>query len=128
MNRLLRAAFILYALVLTIATHRPQPEVHGPFQRTDLVIHVAAFFTATILLYASRLLGPLAQWRTVALTMLIALAWAALDEWTQQFVQRITASDDFAANAAGVWLGSAAAACWCARGQRTGGGHAAEHG
>lgn len=118
MNRLLRVAFILYAIVLTIATHKPQFEIRGPMARTDLWVHVAAFFVATVLLYASRLLGPRSHWRSVALTMLVALAWSALDEWTQQFVQRVTAADDFAANAAGVWLGSVASAIWCARTSR----------
>lgn len=114
MRPLARAAFFVYAPALTIATHWPGVEIQGPVQRTDLWIHVAAFFAATILLYASRVLGALEQWRTVALSIIIALAWAALDEWTQQFFGRTTAPDDFAANAAGVWIASASAGAWCA--------------
>lgn len=115
MNRVWRAAFIVYALLLTLGTLWPKFEVRGPVSRTDLWVHAAAFGCWTVLLYASGLMGERRLWRTVVLTVLVSLAWAGLDEWAQQFVQRHTAADDFAANTAGVWLGGVASALWCAR-------------
>lgn len=121
MNRLARAAFIVYALILVVATHIPKLEVRGPVERPDLWIHVAAFGLWTVLFFASQIAGPRTAWRAVALTSIVSLAWAGLDEWSQQFFQRVTAADDFAANAAGVWIGSVIAAVWCAGTRRASG-------
>lgn len=121
MNRPWRAAFIIYALILVVATHWPKLEVTGPVERSDLWVHAGAFGLWTVLIFASGLLGPRAAWRSVALTSIVSLAWAGIDEWSQQFFQRVTAADDFAANALGVWLGSVIAAVWSARVRRASG-------
>ncbi len=97
-----RWIFAAYALALLIATHWPGLAIDGPIDRTDIIIHIAAFCIWTMLLA----LAIDARARTLLLVALIALAWAALDEWTQRFVNRTSTLEDFLANAAGIILGS----------------------
>lgn len=115
MNRLWRAAFIVYAPALLLGTLWPNMEIRGPVERTDLWIHAPAFGLWGLLLYASQLLGARSEWRNVALSGIISLAWAGIDEWAQRFCNRVSAADDFAANALGVWVAMAISAAWCAR-------------
>ena len=115
MSTVWRAAFVVYALVLLVLTMWPQLEIHGPVERTDLWIHAPAFGLWGLLLYASELIAPRREWRNVAMSGLISLAWAGIDEWGQRYFNRHSAADDFAANAFGVWIGMAITAAWCAR-------------
>ncbi len=95
-----RWIFAAYALALLIATHWPGLAIDGPIDRTDIIIHIIAFCAWTMLLA----LAVRARPRTLLIVAVIALAWAAVDEWTQRFVNRTSTLDDFLANATGVTL------------------------
>ena len=110
-----RWAFVVYALALLVGTLWPNMEIRGPVPRTDLWIHAPAFGLWGLLLYASEFIAPRCEWRNVALSGLVSLAWAGIDEWGQRFCNRVSAADDFAANALGVWIAMAITAAWCAR-------------
>lgn len=92
-----RAAFVLYAVVLTTATHWPQLELPaaGPDDKT---IHVAAFAVFTFLLWQTRWISR--RWVTVV----VALAWSLLDELGQAIpiLNRWCTVPDMVANALGV--------------------------
>ncbi len=95
-----RWIFAVYALALLIATHWPGLAIDGPIDRTDIVIHIAAFCLWTLLLRLA--IGP--HPRALLFAAAVALPWAALDEWSQRFVDRTSTLDDFLANAVGVLL------------------------
>lgn len=90
--------FGLYALALAITTHTPGVRVPTTFEYTDKVIHLSAFAGLTVL--ACIALRP----RRLAVAGLALTAYAALDEWTQQFVGRHTDIFDWIADTLGVWL------------------------
>lgn len=99
-----RGAFILYAIALTVATHWPRLTIGPEIPATDKEIHTAAFALATFLLWMTR-------WqRRMWMVMLIALAWAGLDELTQAIpiIQRTCSWLDFLADAIGVALATLA--------------------
>jgi len=104
-----RAAFVLYALVLFIATHWPKLAIEGE-GRPDLWIHMAAFALWTTLLLLSGWPGRLDRPATFMRAIAIAAAYAALDEGLQAipFLHRHVALDDLLANLAGVALGATA--------------------
>lgn len=94
------AAFVVYTLALLTATHWPGLTVQGPVRRTDLVIHFGAFFTWTVLLALTGLIGQSAGRLAVA-----GLAFAVLDETTQPLFGRMFDWWDLLTNAAGVGFG-----------------------
>lgn len=113
-----RAAFVLYTLLLLTATHWPGMVIDGPVQRTDLLIHIAAFTVWTCLLYgACYSLGDgqtqFAHLRRRMLTVIVAgLCFAAFDEVTQPLFNRQFDWWDLGADAAGVLLGCGVVWAW----------------
>lgn len=105
-----RWVFFGYALLLAVLTHWPHLAVRVPIDRPDLLIHAGVFCVWIVLLERSGLLGRFiedaaVQWRRLAWYGMVAGAFAAVDEWTQQFVGRVTALDDFVADVVGVGIG-----------------------
>ncbi|MCB9845619.1 MAG: VanZ family protein [Phycisphaeraceae bacterium] len=108
-SRRWRPVFWCYAGLVLVLTHWPGLAIEIPeIQRPDLVIHGAVFGTWTTLLGLSGYLGRRGNWSSLLATCGTATLYAALDEWTQQFVRRHTALDDFLANLVGVALGAIA--------------------
>ena len=107
MTRNPRAAFVVYALALVTASHWPWlTVVNSPIKRPDLIIHLVAFALWTILLARAGLVRKPIRIRRLLLLVLIATAYAGVDEWTQQFVHRTTSWSDFSANLVGIALGT----------------------
>ena len=109
LDRLIRAGFISWALLLFTLTHWPdmRVEIEG-VQRTDLLGHLVGYSVWTFLIIASGFVGRRGSWRSVGLGMPVALLYAGLDELSQGIpvLQRDVSFDDFAANAIGVWIGA----------------------
>ena len=103
-----RVAFGLYAAALTLATHVPAKHVPKEVSYSDKLVHLTAFAGLTVLMWLAfrsrRLLGM----------GLALVAWAAADEFTQQFVGRHSDPLDWIADTLGVALGVAMAA-WLGR-------------
>ena len=101
-----RAALVIYALALTIATHWPRLEIsREAMPASDKMIHAIAFAGLAWLLWRSRWFGS--RW----LVVLIALLWCAADEFSQgiPILGRQSSRYDLTASAlgvitAGVWL------------------------
>ena len=93
-----RLALLLYALLLTVATHWPRLALSPEIPASDKTIHLIAFGILTILLWRSGLFGP--RW----LVAIIALAWAGIDEVSQGIpvLHRSVSWHDWIANACGV--------------------------
>ncbi len=72
-----RILLVIYGLALTTGTHWPRLELGPEIPATDKTIHMLAFGTLTLLLWRSGWFGP--RW----LIMLVALAWAGIDETSQ---------------------------------------------
>ena len=102
-----RVAFVLYALALVTATHWPGLVVNGPIDRTDLVIHAGVFCIWTCLFYLSWFVGGVCPKRRLVWTAVIALGYAALDEFTQPLPPFHRTFDwfDLLADSTGVLLG-----------------------
>ncbi len=102
-------AFVVYAIVLVVATHWPRLTIEGPIERPDLVIHLAAFGLWCVLLAMTGLLGGRWTARNIAASVGVSLAYAALDEGTQAIpaLGRTAALDDYLADAAGIVLAGA---------------------
>ncbi len=103
-----RIGFVLYTMALLTATHWPRLTVHGPVDRTDLVIHVGAFFLWTCLLFTT-------QWvaagscgcfkRRIVWTGVAGFVFAVFDELTQPMFDRMADPLDMLAD----WFGVLAA-------------------
>ncbi|MCP3905754.1 MAG: hypothetical protein GY715_19175 [Planctomycetes bacterium] len=97
-TRLWRVVFVVYALLLTTATHWPRLELPPISPFGDKTVHFLAFALLTWLLWRS-------QWirHRLALTV-TALAWSALDEVAQAIpgVNRFVTAPDLVANGLGV--------------------------
>jgi VanZ family protein len=106
-----RVALPVYALVLAVATHWPRLVIEGPVARSDLYIHVAAFFVLGGLLGMAALFGRAASPRNLAFAWFVGVGFAGLDELTQAIpaIGRTAGWDDFLADIAGVTLGLFAA-------------------
>lgn len=104
-----RTAFFVYAAVIATLTHWPGLRIEGPVPRPDLFVHAGVFGLWTLAAIAAEWFGPWREPRAIAASMILAAGYAAADEWTQQFVGRVTTLDDFAANLLGVALAGPAA-------------------
>ncbi|MBA3454936.1 MAG: VanZ family protein [Deltaproteobacteria bacterium] len=100
-----RAALIalpVYWIALFIATHYPRVAIPGEIPHSDKLIHFSAFGLLAFLFWrfeqARRAIGSRFVWAGG----LALIAYAALDEYLQQFVGRFTDLNDFIANAAGI--------------------------
>ena len=98
-----RIALAVYWPALALATHWPDLRLPAPRSITDLdkLIHAAAYALLTWLIIRAIHHPNKARSRAIAAT-LIAVAYAAIDEHTQRYVQRIPSTADFAANLFGV--------------------------
>ncbi len=101
-RRLALVALPLYWLALFIATHYPRLRLPDEIPQSDKIAHVTAFALLTLLVWAfaqaRHPIGPRFAW----ISALGLVAYAALDEWLQQFVGRYTDIADFFANASGI--------------------------
>jgi hypothetical protein len=102
-RRLVLLAFGTYAVVLFIGTHWPRLTLPGE-GRPDLFIHVVAFGLWMLLAAPLGWFGRPLSGRNITLTMLVAAAWAGVDEATQAVpvLRRTAAWDDYGANVAGI--------------------------
>ncbi|RNC80784.1 MAG: hypothetical protein ED559_02975 [Phycisphaera sp.] len=100
-------AFIVFALMVFIATHWPQLRIEGPIPRPDLFIHFAVFGLWALMLNISGLLGEPGNLRTSVLCFGVGLVYAAFDELTQMIpgLGRFAGIDDYLANAGGLAIG-----------------------
>lgn len=99
--RLATVVLVLYWIALFTGTHMPSPPRLG-VKVSDKVQHFTAFFGLATLLYwvipAKR--GVV---RKVAVVLLIAITYAAIDEWSQRFSpRRVVDIRDFLTNVAGI--------------------------
>jgi VanZ family protein len=101
-NNLYRRLLPAYWVFLFVVTHLPKLKLGGPRQ-TDKMVHVVAFGVLAFLFwrFAETFRRPLSG-RFIFRAAAILLAYAALDEYLQQFVGRNTAWLDGLANAVGV--------------------------
>ncbi len=113
-----RVGFVLYTLALLTATHWPGLTVHGPIDRTDLVIHVGVFFVWTCLLFASGLIATGERFgcgcfkRRIVWTFVAGVCFAAFDELTQPIFNRVADPWDFGADAVGVLVACGVIGVW----------------
>lgn len=95
-------ALPVYWIVLFIATHAPVVRIPGEFPHSDKLVHFSAFGILAFLVWrfaqALRSIGDRFVWAAGA----GLIAYAAFDEYLQQFVGRHTDVADFGADAAGV--------------------------
>jgi VanZ family protein len=101
-RRLTLVALPAYWVALFLATHYPHVRLPDEIPQSDKIVHVTAFGLLTLLFWAfMRARHPIGP-RFVWISALGLVAYAALDEWLQQFVGRYTDLADFFANAAGI--------------------------
>lgn len=98
-----RIALPAYWLLLALATHDPRPRLPQPVSATDKIIHFGAFALLAFVFW--RVLATRARGlsrRSVWLAALVLIPYAAIDEYTQQWVGRYTDIADWVANVAGI--------------------------
>jgi VanZ family protein len=100
-----RAALLalpVYWVLLAIATHYPRVAIPGQIPHSDKLVHFSAFGLLAFLRWrfehARRPIGHRFVWTSG----LVLIAYAACDEYLQQFVGRFTDPLDFVANATGI--------------------------
>lgn len=107
-RRLCQIALVGYWLVLVIATHIPSETVPLPGDGIDKAVHFVAFAVLSLLV-AAVWLGrsrPISAWQLFVIWAGVVI-FAALDEWTQDFVGRYTSLADWVADAIGAAIGLA---------------------
>lgn len=97
--------FPAYWLFLTFTTHVPNLELRGAPPESDKALHLGAFGLLAFLCWRFReaLSGPIGPIFAPAAAVGL-LAYAGIDEYTQQFVRRSTDWADWLANATGILL------------------------
>lgn len=95
--RVVRLALPLYWIALAAATHYPTVNIPGTFEWRDKVVHLVCFGLLAFLFV--RFATP-----RLAVALAVLIPYAALDEWTQQFVGRYTELADWIANVSGIVL------------------------
>jgi VanZ family protein len=99
----IRIALPVYWIALFAATHYPRVPMPDEIPDSDKAIHFAAFGVLALLYW--RFLAARGRPLTAAsvwIAALVLVAYATLDEYTQQFVGRYTDLADWIANLAGV--------------------------
>jgi len=99
--RLATLVLVVYWICLFTGTHMPSPPQLGG-RVNDKVQHFAAFFGLATLLYwvvpARR-----SVMRKIGIVLVVAITYAAIDEWTQRFSpQRTVDIRDFFTNVSGI--------------------------
>ncbi len=91
-----------YCVLLFVATHYPRVRIPGEIPNSDKAVHFTVFGLLAFLYWhfaaARRLLGARFAWVSAG----VLVAYAAVDEYLQQFFGRDTDIVDFAANTAGI--------------------------
>lgn len=102
--RLAPILLVVYWILLFTGTHLPNlPKIPAPkIENIDKVQHFLGFGGLAFLLAWSIPRGRRGPWRKITLAAVIAVIYAAIDEYTQQFVGRNTDIYDFVANGAGI--------------------------
>lgn len=96
-------AFLAYAGVLFAATHYPRLHLPDPVPHTDKWLHWLAYgLLAWLCWRAGAARWPALSAHFVWKTTLGLSAFAALDEWTQQFVNRSPSLGDWLADTTGI--------------------------
>ncbi|MBO6513650.1 MAG: VanZ family protein [Phycisphaerales bacterium] len=107
LESLVRVCFVLYTLTLLIATHWPKLTVKGPIERTDLLVHLAAFGLWTTLLGLTGWLGfVVCRYRRTLVAAMGGISFGILDETTQPLFKRVFDWSDVAADIVGAILAS----------------------
>jgi VanZ family protein len=100
-----RAALVAlpaYWVLLFVATHYPRVQIPGEIPSSDKLAHFGAFGLLAFLFWRfARARGQLTK-RFVWIAGAVLIAYAALDEYLQQFFGRYTDLNDFIANTAGI--------------------------
>jgi VanZ family protein len=114
-----RAAFWIFAAILTIGLLWPNAQLPPVINRPDLIVHGVSYGLFTTLLFASRLCQrpPTTHqrtWRSLLWTAATALIYSTATESLQAipFLNRTSALDDWLANLLGVVLGVIIASMW----------------
>lgn len=107
-QRRFRWLWIGYWSGLFILMHVPKPAgVSLPMQYSDKVIHFALYLGLTLLGgYAQRLWHHPAATPALVMWAAVYAAYAAFDEWLQQFVGRSNSLMDWLADVAGITTGT----------------------
>ncbi|MEM9064365.1 MAG: murein biosynthesis integral membrane protein MurJ [Planctomycetota bacterium] len=107
MRLLARGAFITYATALLALSLWPRVTAEGPIERTDLVIHFAAYLIWTLFFAASDWFGGSSAAKRIAVVGLVAGVWSVISELLQGIpgLGRTVAFEDALANLGGVVLG-----------------------
>jgi len=101
-----RAALGVYTAALLTATHWPGLTIHGPIDRTDLVIHTGVFCVWTMLFYMAQLVGGVScPKRHLIWSCVAGACFAVFDETTQPLFRRVFDWWDLLADLVGVLLG-----------------------
>jgi len=93
----IRVALPVYWLALVVATHYPRVRIPGEIPQSDKLIHFAAFAILAVLFWLF-MAARAPSW----LIGLALIAYAGLDEYTQQFVGRDTDLVDWLADVGGI--------------------------
>lgn len=102
-----RSAFVAYALLLVTLTHWPRLAIESPGGiRLDIFIHAGVFGAWTVLLAGCAFFGDVFDRRNIALSGVMALAYALVDELTQGIpgLGRTVDPADLVANSAGILI------------------------
>lgn len=101
-DRAALAALPAYWVLLFISTHYPRVSIPGEIPQSDKLVHFTAFGLLAFLYWRfARALRPPGA-RSVWVSGVVLIAYAALDEYLQQFFGRFTDLMDFLANTAGI--------------------------
>jgi hypothetical protein len=103
-----RGVFVLYAIVLFVATHWPKLKIESvEIERPDILIHIGAFAAWSWFLLFSGVVRQSSVWKTAGLAWVCGAIYAGIDESLQAIpiVQRTAAWDDYIADVGGVTLG-----------------------
>lgn len=105
--------------MLFVATHWPRLRIEGPVPRTDLWLHVGAFFVWAVLCGACGWWGMVFSRRNLLGTLIAGVLYASVDEGLQLVpaLGRVAAGDDLGGDVAGVLLGVGVLAVVGARGR-----------
>lgn len=101
-DRIWLLALPLYVIALFVATHYPRITIPGDIPQSDKLVHFVAFALLAFLWW--RFIAALGHEssRLLVASAVGLLAYAALDEYLQQFVGRHTDVMDFLADGAGI--------------------------
>ncbi|MEQ8845174.1 MAG: VanZ family protein [Phycisphaerales bacterium] len=126
-RRIARIVFVVYAITLFVATHKPGVDVNVvPGIRLDLFVHASAFAVWTALLGLTGWLGDARSPRGLWMLLAVGVAYAIVDEASQAvpIFDRVFDVKDMLANSVGAV--AAAIGVFCIGRVRRGAGSGAE--